>query len=444
MELVGQWDPAEVIWRKNLAESRQTAAAQGIVHNILQLTKLLQHRGRYSEVRALLEEAQALCRRHPDGKAAGQILAGLGVILYRQGDHAGAMELYGQALDICRSADFAEGLSTVYNNIGVIHEGRAEYQKAGEYFHLKLAIDQRTNNRRGISSAYNNIGICRLHQEDFAKAREIFLSKLENDRTIGNKAGIATALSNLGIVHRNLGEYDQAVECYQRTREIHLEMGDPRGLGIAENNLGNVYKAQGKHQQALKCYQSALAVAEAQGDRRDIAIYTGNIGQIHHHWTHDHPLALKHYNRAIEVLDELQQFYHLSEYLLHRAQLHLDMGHHDDAAAEEKHIMTAAAKAGREDIDFLARILEARLLALSDPQAAIGRLESLAEQAGDENLRTEALYWLALTSGREPYLGRALQHLRNLYASGPDHDLEVRIATLQKLAGEGPSPTAQE
>ena len=437
LELVGDWEAAEHIWRQGLEHARGKGAPGDIARTLLQLSKLLQRRGRYGEAMAQFEEAREISLAANNRELYGQALSGLGVVLWRQGDCDRAAAFYEQALGIFTEIGFSEGMSTIYNNMGIIHEGRGEYAKAVACYQSKRTIDEAAGNKRGIGTVLNNLGVCLLHQGEMARAQEMFQEKLQLEQDMGNKAGVATALSNLGIVFRNRMEYGRANECCLRTIEIYRELGDNRGLGLTTNNLGNIYKQQGRPREAMECYRSALAVAESQGDRKDIAIYSGNMAQIYHHWIRDPARALEGYDRAIGILREMNQPFHLCEHQLYRCHLLLDIGRMAGLAAEVQQARTTAEAAQRSDITFLAEVLEARLLALSDAPAAAGRLESLAQQTVDRHLRAEALYWLAVTSGQERHRTMALQALRAVSEMTGDPELTSRIRSL-----EGPAKGA--
>lgn len=435
LELMGQWDQAECIRRMNLEAARAGGAPGGIVQSILKMTSLLQRLGRYLEAGSLLDEAQGLMASDPDPKTAGQVLAGRGVLHYRQGDHQKAMELYGQALQHYLRCGFGEGTSNMYNNMGVILEGRGEYQRAMDCYRAKRAIDEAAGNRRGIGTVLNNLGVCLLHQGELERAREMFQEKLALEQSIGNKTGVATALTNLGIVFRNLREYGRALECCRRTIEICRELGDHRGEGITTNNMGNIHKEMNQPERALECYRSALAVAEAQGDRKDIAIYSGNIGQIHHHFERDPDRAMEHYGRAIAILREMDQPYHLCDHLLYRAQLLLETGRKEEAEEGGRQALAAAERANRSDTAFQARVLLARLAAGADPDGATGRLRELAGQAPDEALRAEALCWLAMASGRDEDRSEALRALNDAGGGRESHEINDWMSRLKRAGG---------
>lgn len=432
LELVGQWDRAEAIWRLHLEEARARGTPLGIVKSILKMTNLLQRLGRYQEAGSLLSEAQALLGARSDPKTTGQVLAGLGVLSYRLGDYSRAMELYNQALRLYLVSGFSEGTSNMYNNMGLILEGRGEYQRAIDCYRAKRAIDQAAGNRRGIGTVLNNLGVCQLHQGDLQRAEEMFLEKLALEQAMGNKAGVATALTNLAIIYRNRREYQRALDSCRRTIDICREMGDQRVEGIATNNMGNIYKEQDLPHQALDCYQAALAVAESQGDRKDIAIYSGNIAQIHHYWLKDPATALEYYNRTVEILSEMRQIYHLCEYRLYRCQLLMELERDADIEAELSGIKEEAARAGRKDIEYQASIVRARLEARSDQKRAAAGLRDLCSRPAEGICRAEALFWLAVITGDQadrktaiealealgdakgsPEVGRWLKRLRN-------------------------------
>ncbi len=443
LELVGRWDLAEEIWRRRLEHARAGGVAEETIQAILTLVKLLQRRGRYDEAGELVQESLGLSERVGDRKFLGQSLAGLGVVNWRRGDHGRAKEFLERALALYREINFTEGTSAVLNNLGVILEGRGLYDQALKCYQEKRAIDEKLGNRRGIANLLNNMGVCMVHQSELGKAEEMFLEKLEIDRTMGNKAGVATALSNLGIVYRNRGEYQKALECCHRTIEICDEVGDLRGKGITTNNMGNIYKEQGQPLKAMECYQSALAVAQAQGDRKDIAIYSGNIAQIYHFWLEKPAKALENYERAVSILTELDQPYHLCEYLLYRCQLLMDWGQEQSLELDLQRIGQAAERSGREEIAIRARILHARLEAGQDTKTATAALEELAVQATDQENIAEALFWLSRISG-DP--GHKEQALLAIEAFGNTYDNpEIRrwLGQLRKDTGKPPEHETQ-
>jgi|GEM_PF-4221136 len=434
LELVGRWDGAEAIWKRNLAMSREAGLPKGTIHAILKATKLLQHLGRYDETSTLLDEANGLLQAADDPKLSGQVLAGRGVLCYRRGDHAMAMESYSRALSLYLASGFDEGVSNIYNNMGLILESRGEYQRAMDCYRAKRTIDEAAGNRRGIGTVLNNMGVCLLHQGDLQTAREMFQEKLGLESSIGNKAGVATALTNLGVVFRNMNDFGQALECCRRTIVIYKEIGDHRGQGITTNNMGNIFKEQGQYPQALECYQAAMAVAEAQGDRKDIAIYSGNIGQMNHQYLHDPDAALRHYDRAIGILRDMNQPFHLCDYLLYRAQLLLDGGRPREAEAGAGEALEAAEKSKRTDTAFQARVMMARLSAADDPEGAARRLKDLAGQGMEAPLRAEALFWLAMISGREADRKEAILAARDADDGRANPELNSWIARLEDSA----------
>jgi tetratricopeptide (TPR) repeat protein len=442
LELVGQWDRAEHIWRRCLEHARAGGRPEEIARAILNLCKLLQRRGRYAEAEALSQEAGEIAIKVGDRRLLGQSLASLGLVRWRQGDQEKAQTLLFEALELYRQADFSEGMSAALNNLGVIMEGRGEYAKAMECYQRKRAIDEAAGNKRGLANILNNLGVCLLHQGNLQKAEEMFLEKLSLEQAMGNKAGVAAALSNLAIIYRQRKEQQRAIDICLRTVDICREIGDRRVEGIATNNLGNIYKEQGQYHKAIDCYLAALWVAESQGDRKDIAIYSGNIGQIYHYWLEEPEKALAHYDRTVNILSDMDQPYHLCEYMLFRCQLLLEMGQEEGLEDDVRRIEQAAERSGRNEIMYQAEVLRSRLEAKTDRQTALARLEGLTKLEAEPVLKAEALFWTAMISQDPGHRDRAIEVIESVKNSMENPEAQRWLKRLKERAGRAPMPGA--
>jgi tetratricopeptide (TPR) repeat protein len=218
---VGYWRNTEVLWRHNLALTRD----DGTAHQGLGLELLA--RGEFEEARDHLREAIRRGRHMPSTHG------GLGLALERLGDMDGAAEQYQTALKIApKSASNLFGL-------GRVREAQGRYADARDQFEAGLRLNPNE------IPAHVDLGrvLVRLGDPEAALA--------EYDAALQLKPDLAEAHNNKGVALEALGRMPAAIGSYRAAIKL-----DPRQF-IFHCNLAYALHESGSVPEAAKEYATA-------------------------------------------------------------------------------------------------------------------------------------------------------------------------------------------
>jgi tetratricopeptide (TPR) repeat protein len=153
------------------------------------------------------------------------------------------------------------------------------------------------------------------------------------------------------------------------------EMGSKLMACMALGNLGTVVASGDRFEESLECYRRAVKLASQLGTVQHEAIARSNLAE------HCRPLglvgeALENMEKAVSIVREKAMTVYLGAFLSSYAAVLCDAGRLDEASqamSEARGLLALEETVRHDEMD----IVEARLVAGDDPEAAVGILEDV-------------------------------------------------------------------
>ncbi|QED37930.1 tetratricopeptide repeat protein [Antarcticibacterium arcticum] len=173
-----------------------------------------------------------------------------------------------------------------YLHSGFLQKGNAmqlkgNYPTALDSYFRSLNYANLSNNRLGIGAI--NISIA----DTYSMIGNSLTSKRYYDRGIAilrevnDSIKLGSALLNVGDESFNSGDYDEALEYFSESGLIFKAIDYPLGRAYNLGNVGMVYAAQGKHTLAKKNINEAIEMLEELEQYYPIAVYLSTIADIY-------------------------------------------------------------------------------------------------------------------------------------------------------------------
>lgn len=363
----------------------------------------------YGEEKRVLEEREALPRRHVDyllalEDAAYEKLLGPEqpewlVRLETEHDNFRAALAWCQANDVETGLRLAGGLVTFWDMRGHLSEGRAhlsallaradavgptraraqalngagffawkqgDYAEARTLYEDSLALYRELGDQHGVAASLNNLGSIACDQGDYETARSLREEALVINRETGNRAWEAINLQNLGVVSQVLKEYTQAQALHEESLAIRRELGDRWGIAHSLNNLGDVAKNQGDYETADALLKESLAIRRELGDKQGIANSLRYLGDVARH-RRDYVSAHTLHQEELEIRQELKDRLGIAGSLqafadLERAQNRPEQAARLFAAAEALRTSIGVSPLYKEQEEYDRSLMELRTL----------------------------------------------------------------------------------
>ncbi len=246
---------------------------------VLALAPKMERDGWREELRALLEAALDVSRKHQDGTAEAELCWHLGILHHLQAQHTQAWAY------LETSAVRYAGLGALRDQARALDRLAQTAQRQNRLAEAEQLLDQA---RRLLATgdsehAYRllTLGGVALTRRQWHRARVHCLQVLCLLQTREDWRLMAWACVNLGVAHAQLQEYPEGIVWYHRSIELFDRIGDPVHRALAAMNLGAILAMSGQPAAALAQYALAEPVFRRAADVRRLAMVYNNIGYAH-------------------------------------------------------------------------------------------------------------------------------------------------------------------
>jgi tetratricopeptide (TPR) repeat protein len=376
--------------------------------------ELLQLMGRWAEAEAILRENLKMAHEWGTATTLVAALNALGWHLHREGYDGEAEEHCRKALTICREAGYDKGAAEALGYLGSVYYQQADYAAATGYFLEKIELCLILGDEQGLCAAYNNLGNILGEQGKHEESEDYYKKALEMARRQKNLLRECTMLGNLGIVCFEKKDYRQGMEYYRRTERMARDIGNVHDLGVVLGNMAIINLYQGRYDEAEKQVSEQLAMGERVNDRKAQSLAYNLRGNIH--------AARKDYGRAVEDQEKAVALgravgikYYLSGFIFNLAQARFNCGDFNGARQASGEAQAINLEIGDNATATDCSILEARIKAREDKEAAIALLQGILEQKPGENQEADVNFFLHQLSGEEKYRQRAAELYRMIW-----------------------------
>ncbi|HYF65345.1 MAG TPA: tetratricopeptide repeat protein, partial [Herpetosiphonaceae bacterium] len=271
LDLVGEWDAADEIYRQVDQQTQGVDARQAHARCRYARGGLLGRRGDYAAAHEVLAQARAEFAALDDRAGLSLTFAEIGHVYRLQGNYSEARACFEAGLEQQRQAGDRPGIAGSLGNLGIVAYAQGDYRTATACHEASLAIRRELGDKLGIATALNGLGIVAYAQSDYPAAETHFSASLALRREIGDKLGITNCLNNLGVVAYEQGNDQAADALYEESLALRREIGNKRGIAISLNNLGYVALRQGQVRRAAGLLRESLAIHHDLGNQQGLA-----------------------------------------------------------------------------------------------------------------------------------------------------------------------------
>ncbi|MGO4881438.1 MAG: tetratricopeptide repeat protein [Bryobacteraceae bacterium] len=267
-------DDAERLIRDGLEMSRRLLPAgdAGVARATFALGKVLEHRGKYAEAIATLDEAvriQSAVNAAPADLA--ESLSELANTHFYLGHYDVSDSLNRRLLIMHRQvygarhplvADDLINLSAIQYNLGSYSEAEQFARQA-----LEIYRDWYGKDHPEVASSLTSLGQALTREGRFEEAQSALEQALAiQERVYGQMhTRVALALNELGNVELKRGKLDEAEAHFHRAIEIYRAVNGERhySVGIAMSNLGNLYLERKQYARAEQLFREVIVLLTA-------------------------------------------------------------------------------------------------------------------------------------------------------------------------------------
>lgn len=228
------------------------------------------------------DEARAWLRdERPELLAAARVAAAAGLdaatrrlvsvltrLLDRRAHWSDVRELHELALTTARRAGSGRQEAVALLNLGNLHVARQELEEALSCYRAALEVSRGLGDPAGEGRAMVNLGNAYADLGDLQRAADWYDRSLLLRRTIGDAAGQARVLSHLGRLHARMGRFEQSVRDHRAALGVRRRIGDPADIGRVLTDIAAVLGEAGRVPEGLAVYRDAMEAFRAAGDER--------------------------------------------------------------------------------------------------------------------------------------------------------------------------------
>lgn len=256
--------------RDNLRAALRRAADDGRIDAALEaggaLWRFWHQRGHLAEGR---EALQSLLDR-PDATAPtaarSKALAGLGGVIYWQGDIPAARPIYAEALAIQRELDDPAGLAEALHNAGYVAVLLGDRATARADYAESSSLYEQLGSQRDLIRI-REAQVFLMHNEgEYVSARALQRENVEAFRRAGETGRVAIAVTLLAGIDLRVGEFAEAHAGLADAVEIFYETGDMQGLVRIAMIAAALAIAEGDFERAALLSGAGAALKEPLGE----------------------------------------------------------------------------------------------------------------------------------------------------------------------------------
>lgn len=237
-------------------------------------------------------------------------------------------------------------------------------QKAVVYADELIRLSQEHDNLYLLSGGYLQKGNKKRMLGELEDAMDAFFKSADAARFAGFPEGEGAALGAIADIYSISGNHVNAMSYYHKAIEILRPSKDSIALASALMNAGDEFLQRQYFDSALVYFEESGSIFEKVNYPIGKAYNLGNIGMVYANIGNS-DLAESNINEAIRILEELEDFYPISTYLIYMADIYMEKG--DEFTA----------------LSYAKRSLE------------LGQIHGLKEQIRDANLKLSEIYELS-------------------------------------------------
>ena len=195
--------------------------------------------------------------------------------------------------------DTLESMGWYYRAESAYYSG--QFSRAGDYYQRALELLDSIDAPEKKAIFYNNLGLTRYYKERYNEALAAFSESAKIEKKQGNEYGFAQCLHNIALIQDKAGDSVKAEHYFQHAQNAFIEMDSIVAAAAVSNDYAIFLSDLGRNRNAIRMYQRALELYEELEDWEGIAKVKCNMGALH--------LYEKNYVRSARLLDESLEYF---------------------------------------------------------------------------------------------------------------------------------------
>lgn len=199
-----------------------------------------------------------------------------------------------------------------------------------------------------LHSGYLQKGNSLVLQGNYAPALDAYFESLSFANQIENDVGIGVLHASIANTYSMMGNSRNAMEYYHKAIEIARKNNDSISLGSILINVGDEHLLAKVYDSALVYFEESGQIFRKVNYLKGTAYNLGNMGMVHAELGQDN-LAEININEAINLLEELEDYYPISVYLTYLSDIYLKRGNISVALRYAERSLQLATTYGLKD-----------------------------------------------------------------------------------------------
>ncbi|MGB0526015.1 MAG: tetratricopeptide repeat-containing sensor histidine kinase [Flammeovirgaceae bacterium] len=285
-----------------------------------------------------------------------------------------------KAFDLIQQTEQTEYISNLYNFWGVAFWYKGNFAQALEKHKQALQHAQITEDTLQIAHAYHNIGKIHHVQTNYATAYTYFFQGLRLFEKIHDTTGMGYCYQSLSLSYQQQEKYTKAIEMAQKSLALRKITQNKRSISSALIELAHIYQKTGAYDSALLILHEAVTLTKGLGEK----VRSGEISQElaeTYYLKQNYLYALNHALQAHKMMQETAN---------------TPLGIRSSLLLGKIYYKTQSYKKSNRYLQFIL-----------GPKNKTGHL----------NIRTEALYYYALTQEKLGNLSKSIQAFKDYNAA---------------------------
>jgi CHAT domain-containing protein/tetratricopeptide (TPR) repeat protein len=303
----GDFKQAINYYKKALFLAQRNGLIEEEINILIRIGNIYWYTRNYSKSIDSYLQALNLAREKRKGQHEVICLRNIGLTYWKLNDIQKAIYYYQKAFEVAREIGDKKRQARCLNNLAFIFRSRGEYIKALDCLEEALDIFRSLNNDYGTLKCLNSLGVLYWYLGYYTKAVDYYKQALNLARKLQERKEEGKILNNLGIIHRHLNDYKQAFHYYKLALKIAKEHTNKREVGRYKNNIGNLYFDKGDYNKALSYYRESYELSKEVNDQINLVNLTCNLG-LTYAQLHDYPKAIEYSKMALALSKETGQF----------------------------------------------------------------------------------------------------------------------------------------
>jgi class 3 adenylate cyclase len=213
-----------------------------------------------------------------------------------------------------------------------IAEAETNPEVSLEYANILIKEASKESSDYYLHKGYLQKGNALQFKGDNSESLKSYLKSLEYANRIGDDKGIGSLMISIAGLYTGMDNFKSAQKYYSKGIELLRKTNDSVKIATALLNAGDDYFNAGELDSALAYSKESESIFKNLDYNIGVAYSTGNIGMINAELG-NHQEAETSMNEAIGLLEELEDYYPITVYLIYMSDIYLDKEEHQTALA---------------------------------------------------------------------------------------------------------------